>query len=215
MDADLYTQKTRAVAFAISVATLLTCAPRVACADIFQWEYVNPANPSLGKQASTMLCPDGVGVDAEPGAILVNRNLTKAYLVGAGLGLVPIFDEYGEFVGFTAAANLAGANLSQADLSNASFWSATLNNANLSEADLSHAYFHWASLNGANLSQANLTHARFSAFAYHGADMPGASLSQANLSQANLTNAIFGGYRLYDSSYGYIITPALISPART
>ena len=41
-----------------SLATLLAIfAPApVARADIFQWEYINPANPSLGKQPSTMLC---------------------------------------------------------------------------------------------------------------------------------------------------------------
>jgi hypothetical protein len=37
-------------------------------ADIFQWEYINPADPSQGKQQSTTLAPDGAGVDAVPGA---------------------------------------------------------------------------------------------------------------------------------------------------
>ena len=35
-------------------------------ADIFQWEYINPADPSQGKQQSTTLAPDGAGVDAVP-----------------------------------------------------------------------------------------------------------------------------------------------------
>ena len=30
-------------------------------ADIFQWQYINPANPSQGKQPSTTLCPNGAG----------------------------------------------------------------------------------------------------------------------------------------------------------
>ena len=44
-----------------SLATLLALfAPTpVARADIFEWEYINPANPSLGKQQSTTLAPDG------------------------------------------------------------------------------------------------------------------------------------------------------------
>ena len=58
----------------------------VARADIFQWEYINPANPSLGKQPSTTLAPDGAGANAVPGTNLSNRNLTKAYLIGADLG---------------------------------------------------------------------------------------------------------------------------------
>ena len=37
-------------------------------ADIFQWEYINPADPSQGKRQSTTLAPDGAGVDAVPGA---------------------------------------------------------------------------------------------------------------------------------------------------
>ena len=53
-----------------SLATLLALfAPTpVARADIFQWEYINPANPSLGKQQSTTLAPDGAGVNAVPGS---------------------------------------------------------------------------------------------------------------------------------------------------
>ena len=35
-------------------------------ADIFQWEYINPANPGLGKQPSTTLCVDGAGLNAVP-----------------------------------------------------------------------------------------------------------------------------------------------------
>ena len=68
-----------------SLATLLAlfCPTPVARADIFQWEYINPANPSLGKQQSTTLAPDGAGVNAVPGANLSNRNLTMAYLIGA------------------------------------------------------------------------------------------------------------------------------------
>ena len=58
------------------------CAAR---ADIFQWEYINPADPSQGKQQSTTLAPDGAGVDAVPAPILSHRNLTMAYLIGADL----------------------------------------------------------------------------------------------------------------------------------
>ena len=70
-----------------SLATLLAIfAPMpVARADIFQWEYINPANPSLGKQQSTTLAPGGAGVNAVPGADLSYRNLTMAYLIGADL----------------------------------------------------------------------------------------------------------------------------------
>ena len=77
-----------------SLATLLTAfAPApVARADIFQWEYINPANPSQGKQPSTMLAPDGAGVNAVPGTNLSNRNLTKAYLIGANVSTYLVYD---------------------------------------------------------------------------------------------------------------------------
>jgi hypothetical protein len=52
-------------------------------ADIYQWEYINPADPSQGKQQSTTLAPDGAGVDAVPGADLSLRDLSMAYLAGA------------------------------------------------------------------------------------------------------------------------------------
>ena len=49
-----------------SLATLLAIFPTgpVAHADIYQWEYINPANPGQGKQQSTMLAPDGAGANA-------------------------------------------------------------------------------------------------------------------------------------------------------
>src|SRR5687768_11821667 len=95
-----------------SVATLLALfAPApVARADIFQWEYLNPANPSQGKQPSTMLTPGGAGVNAVPGANLTFRDLTMGFLIGADLT-----GAYGE------AVILTNADLSQANLTNASF----------------------------------------------------------------------------------------------
>ena len=51
-----------------SLATLLAIfAPTpLARADIFEWEYINPADPSQGKQPSTTLAPDGAGANAGP-----------------------------------------------------------------------------------------------------------------------------------------------------
>src|SRR5262245_230376 len=77
-------------------------------ADIFQWEYVNPADPSQGKQQSTTRAPDGAGVDALPGANLTSRNLTMAYLLGADLTGANAYN-----------TKLTNADLSQANLTNA------------------------------------------------------------------------------------------------
>ena len=102
----------------------------VARADIFEWEYINPANPSLGKQQSTTLAPDGAGVNAGPGTDLSNRNLTMAYLIGADLS-----PYYTDCCG-TIFSDLTGANLSQADLTGANLTEATLTGANLTGAEV-------------------------------------------------------------------------------
>jgi hypothetical protein len=39
----------------------------IARANIYQWEWVDPGDPSLGKQVSTTLCPNGMGLDPRPG----------------------------------------------------------------------------------------------------------------------------------------------------
>ena len=57
----------------------------LAQADIHQWEYINPDDPSQGKQQSTTLASGGTGVDATPGAYLTGRDLTMAYLIGGRL----------------------------------------------------------------------------------------------------------------------------------
>ena len=117
-----------------SLATLLALfapTPR-ARADIFQWQYINPANPSQGKQPSTLLCPGGAGANAVPQSDLSFRNLTMAYLIGADLG---------------------GATASTAILTNAELTQANLTSANFSAYyDESYGYF-YTDLTGANLSR--------------------------------------------------------------
>ena len=172
-----------------SLATLLALlAPApVTRADIFQW-YIDPANPGQGKQSSTMLCPGGAGVNAVPGAIMSNRNLTMAYLYGADLS-----GATASLTNLTNAelsyANLTNAHLIGADLSGVTASLTNLTNADLTQANLTNADFgayydegvYYTELTGANLSRANLTNANFSL----------TNLTNANLSQANLTNARF------------------------
>ena len=130
-------------------ARRLRCAAR---ADIFQWEYINPADPSQGKQQSTTLAPDGAGVDAVPGADLSDRNLTMAYLIGADLT-----GAYGYY------ANLTNADLSQANLTNAYFAGATLHGRQFhAEANLTNANFHSATLTDADFTGAEVRGANFS-----------------------------------------------------
>src|SRR5262245_17722989 len=112
----------RPVIVTVSLGTLLVLVAPAATAhaDIFQWEYINPADPSQGKQPSTMLCVGGAGANAAPGTNLSYRNLTMAYLTGADIS--------------GALANAV--NLTNADLSGATLVGANLTGANLSQANL-------------------------------------------------------------------------------
>src|SRR5262245_32038371 len=112
--------------FAAAMFTFVSAAR----ADIYRWEYINPADPNQGKRQSTTLAPDGAGVDAVPGAQLFNRNLTMAYLIGADLTNAYAWD-----------ANLTNADLSHANLTNADFNFANLNGANLTSAEVRGASF--------------------------------------------------------------------------
>ena len=74
--------------------------------------------------------------------------------------------------------DLRYANLSGANLTNASFGGANLRDANLSGADLRYA----------NLSGADLTRASFNGAKLSDADLSGADLTGANFTGASLTN---------------------------
>ena len=110
------------------------------CADIYQWEYLNPADLTQGKQQSTLLVPDGAGQNAVPNSYL-NGDLSMAYLIVPDLTNV-----------FSRAVNLTNADLSQSKLKFAEFGSSNLTNANFANADLSDATFDYANLTGANFS---------------------------------------------------------------
>jgi uncharacterized protein YjbI with pentapeptide repeats len=144
-------------------------------AHIFQWEYINPADPSQGKRQSTTLTPDGAGVDAVPSANLANRDLTMAYLIGA---------------------DLTGANGSWAILTNADLSHANLTNANFSVATLTDADFTNAQVQGADFSYMGLALAQlYSTASYKARDLTGIHLggdvSGADFAGQNLTNASF------------------------
>jgi uncharacterized protein YjbI with pentapeptide repeats len=151
-------------------------------ADIYQWEYINPADPSQGKRQSTTLAPDGAGVDALPGADLSNRNLTMAYLIGADLTdargyLVNLTDADLRHANITdavfAGADLTGANFDASNLANTSFnefqcgdtlcipTSATLTNVGFANANLRNVLFTATWLTNASFSNAEIRGANF------------------------------------------------------
>jgi uncharacterized protein YjbI with pentapeptide repeats len=180
-------------------------------ADIFEWEYIIPANPSQGKQPSTTLTPDGAGANAVPGTNLSNRNLTMAYLIGANLG--PDEDDLGNYY----VSDLTGANLSQADLTNASVWWAALTGANLTGAEVrgasfSRAYVYDNYLGGITPAQLYST-ASYQAHDLAGIGLSGNNLAGVNLAGQNLTNARFSS-RFVEFEFSYTnLTGANLSQA--
>ena len=93
-----------------------------------------------------------------------------------------------------ADADLAGtklglANLIDADLSKANLGNANLTDANLSSTNLSNAVLAKANLNGANLRGADLSDANLTAVDLSGAELDGANLSNANLTGATLSRS--------------------------
>ncbi|MCC7146253.1 MAG: pentapeptide repeat-containing protein [Phycisphaeraceae bacterium] len=163
-------------------------------ADIYQWEWIDPAHPELGKQQSATLCPDGAGVSATPGANLGSLNLTKGYLLNVNLG--------GASLSYTT---LGTADLSQSDLSNVYGFRANLSSATLVGANLTNANFTEVSASGANFSGADLTNANFSS----GGMFVFTSLNNANLSNTTLAGADF----MYADVTGANFTDAEITGA--
>ena len=108
-------------ALALNLARLTT----IARAGIYQWEYVNPGDPSQGKQQSLVLTPGGAGVDAVPKANLSGLNLTNAYLIGANLNQADL-----------TTTILTNADLSQANITDTLLDRTTLTNANLTGANI-------------------------------------------------------------------------------
>lgn len=174
-------------------------------ADIFQWEYINPADLSQGIQESTTLCPDGAGVDAIPSAVLTGKNLTKAFLSDKGLTNINL-----------GRATLSNAVFTRSNLTNATLLGATLIDADLSYTNLRDARLGALMNNGqANLAGANMTGADvrgsdlirltttgltasqlYSTASYQTQDLTG-----INLSVNNLNGWSFVGQNLTDAGF--------------
>ncbi|MEX2168354.1 MAG: pentapeptide repeat-containing protein [Pirellulales bacterium] len=189
-----------------SLATLLALfAPALNTrADVFQWEYINPADPSEGKQPSTMLTPGGAGVNAVPGANLTFRDLTMGYLIGADLT-----GAYGE------AVILTNADMSQANLTNASF--APYQNeygivyGDLTGANLSDAVVLRTQFSSTNLTMSQLAStASYQARNLAGIGLGGVNLAAGNFASQNLTYANFGGATLTGARFDHINAPDIV-----
>jgi len=194
-----------------------------AAADIYQWEWIDPADPSKGIRQSSTLCPGGKGVLAKPGTSLDHYDLTQAYLLQADLSWAHIY-----FVNLTNAslaganlswaniddANLTDASLPGANLSRASFRSTNLTNASLAGANLTRAIFYSATLSNADFTDAQIAEAEFRFFAWNGftpaqfystasykaRDLHDIRLSYNDLTAWNLANQNLTGARFWEAT---------------
>jgi uncharacterized protein YjbI with pentapeptide repeats len=203
------------------VAAGLSLFASPATADVFQWEYINPADPSQGKRQSATLAPDGAGANAASGERLSYRDLRKAYLAGAelansDLSSANLTDAY------LAGANLTNANAFNSNLMDADFRGANLSNANFRAATLTDADFAGAQVRGATLARENdlgqwfgtgITIVQlYSTASYQSGDLSGVSLD-ADLSGANLAGKNLAGANLWGTLTGADFTGAQISRA--
>ncbi len=171
-------------------------------ADIYQWEWVNPSDPTQGVVQSSVVCSGGSGVSAMPGADLASLDLTQAYLIGENLTNAAML-----------FANLTNANLSFATLTGANLGGATLIGANLTGANVAGTYFYGsnlaagqlystASYQAQNLQGIDLHNINLTGWNFSGQNLSGAwfwdntTLTNTNLSGANLANADFGSATL-------------------
>jgi uncharacterized protein YjbI with pentapeptide repeats len=148
-----------------------------ASAQIYQWEYVNPSDPSQGKRQSTTLAPDGAGVQPLPGAPLFGRDLTKAYLYRAQLG--------GPSTLLLRSTNLTDGYLAEANLEGAYAQTLVAPGADFSRANLRRVAF------ANELDE----HANLRGATFRGADLRGAILSR-DMAGADFTDALIGGVRM-------------------
>jgi len=159
---------------------------------VSQDAFANHTAPETGLDGHC-LDPIGPGVDYSNCDLTNRGGFSNRNLAGANLSGADLSFELHAGV-ILSDADLIGANLFSADLAVADFSRADLTNANLISASLNGADLSFASLIGADLAVANL----------NGADLIGASLidadlTDADLSRADLTEADLTGANLFDA----------------
>jgi uncharacterized protein YjbI with pentapeptide repeats len=168
------------------------------------------------------------------GALLGQFKLAAAQLQGSDLRnawLVKVknpddlrLDDFLVFKLFWDGTQIAGADLSAANLSRTDLTGAILTGAAGSRANLAGTNFNYATLTGVNLDGAsmpgaNFNHAQASQVSWIAADLSGANLSMANASQGNFELANLTGANLTDTNLtganltGANLTGALIGQA--
>lgn len=148
----------------------------LAGADIYEWEYIDPSDPSQGRQESSVLLTTK---DAVPNANLRDTNLRKAYFAGVDLSGAGFGEYLVDFGWVIPAANLTDADFAGADLTGATLY----------RSPITGAFFTDALIAGASLSGTSLTYQQFASTAsYQNGDLAGIGLSYNNMAGWDLSN---------------------------
>ncbi len=134
------------------------------------------------------------GCAGNPGLVSPNAHLGNLDIVGCSRwSLRPKSLAQGSFRSWQpmdlSYSVLAGANLSNANLTGANLAGSDLRNANLQKVDLRGVNLRGANLAGADLSRANLTGANLADAILDEANLYGVTASQANFTKASFVNA--------------------------
>jgi len=149
-----------------------------AVADVFQWEFINPSDPSLGKQMSSTLAPGGAGANLNSITSLLGRDLTKAFLFRANMRQYRV-----------RTTILNDAYLAEADMFNLQGDETVARGADMSRSNLEIARLERSDLTGASFVDANLTGATLA----H-ATLAGADFSHASIINSRLNGTTAGGF---------------------
>lgn len=169
------------------IPALLGAVVSTAMADIYQWQWVDPADHSLGKVQSSILCPDGAGRIARPGSVFGSLNLNQAYLYSYDLSYSSWY-----------STNLADAYFSKANLYQMLIYQCSAPNADFTQVDAHTTNFRFSDLTGAdftdaNLQAAKLDYCKLDNVNFTRADLSNGSMVGSSFHNANFTDANIGG----------------------
>ena len=157
---------------------------------------VTISGANLTNATLTLVESGAGGITGTPAVLPVNWAIDGGFLIGP--------------VAYLENADLAGINLSGADLASAYLDTTNLTGVDLSGANLSAANIEWANLTNANLSSANLTGAFLDPAQLTGVNLSGTELSGADL--AGITSGDITGTAAslpanWSQASGYLVGP--------
>lgn len=193
---------------------LLSLATRLASADIYQWEWIDPADPSLGRQQAATLAVDGAGRQATPGNSHYEVDYTQAWLHGFDLRESRFTRVYLNDADL-GGADLTGASLYGSRLAGAIFDGAQIEGASFEETEglTPGQIYATASYQAKNLQGVNFGDRSLTGWDFAEQDMRGAYLFSARLTGADFTNAKIQGAHFGGMETGALAAAQLYSTA--